>query len=435
MSTSFLGFEIGFYPALFLLFLLLGGAIGAPVYARTVVKKWSGERERHPISRFRTFATSAFFFLAGVSTTLALADVTRQYSVQVVERTISRLFATLDNSGSMHGFWSYPHSVIENPWPIYCSNANVAHSKDARPDINLDIDIELEHALPRVYGSCRMVFRMIDAVERDAVRSKSARKDILGIFRFAQNSYVVTHGTTDYARVRRLMRTLNWRDPRTGISTMYHIALWDMFQVALQRNFCAGSGTCQTEDGIVPLDARDRELIARSLWPESIDVPWTPPPEVLEKLEALRANLSDTALVVITDADKRWFDSALNVAPVSLVKMLSMAEFLEVPVYFISMVDDHELVRPLTERTGRGPMGSPDRGAFFLLTGERDFADMDAVVDNIVSRRFRLVSTKTELRRETYTPFFGLLAAIFLMAGTLVAWSRFGRVIGKGGAP
>ena len=80
-------------------------------------------------------------------------------------------------------------------------------------------------------------------------------------------------------------------------------------------------------------------------------------------------------------------------------------------------------------------MGSRDRGAFFLLTGERDFADMDAVVDNIVSRRFRLVSTKTELRRETYTPFFGLLAAIFLMAGTLVAWSRFGRVIGEGGAP
>jgi hypothetical protein len=147
----------------------------------------------------------------------------------------------------------------------------------------------------------------------------------------------------------------------------------------------------------------------------------------------MRTDLRDTAFIFITDARKDEIDERLEKPPVSLIKMMQLAEFLELPVYVISIDADHEGFRKMAERTGYGPLKGEGRGAFYLMKGEQNFEDMDAIVEKILSNRFRVTSTSDTLLRTSYTTILTITAICLLLAGCILMLSPFGREITKGG--
>ncbi|HEY4519448.1 MAG TPA: hypothetical protein VJH33_00215 [Candidatus Paceibacterota bacterium] len=399
-SATLFGLEIGFYPALFLLVpLLLGATLGVQKVG-AVVKGWSGHTSPLQLQP-RIIVPRLFFFLCALCIVLALSDITRRYTVAQDQYATNRLYTTLDNSSSMYGF------DASGP-PIHCT------------------DKGLKRAYPRIFNACRAMFKIIDAMEAYVKKKNDGSQDKIGLLRFGLFSFVELYGSTDYERARTLMREINWRDPRTGIYTEYHLALWDMFQVALQKNF-------RRADGVVPLDDGDRRALALSLYPESGNTRYAVPRALKAKLEGLRADLKDTAFIIITDAHEGQFEGRLHKSPVSLIKMMQLAEFIELPIYIISIYRDHEVVRKLAEKTGSGPVGGPNRGAFYLLKGEQNFEDMDAIVEKILSARFRVVSTAKRWERESYTSLFASISFLCLLLGLAATLSPFGRTIGKGG--
>lgn len=396
-SVSIFGFEIGMWPALLLLLPLVFGSFGVG-RVRAVTKTWNEDGGISLRSRFRVFLPRACCFVGLVFAVFALADVARRYVVTHDQFAVNRLYVTLDNSSSMYGFGGGD--------PIHCA------------------DKDLKYEYPRIWNGCRAMARIVDATEEYAKTKKDGdeRKDRIGLLRFGLYSFVEIYGTSDYDRVRKVMRELNWRDPKTGIFTEIHLALWDMFQVALQRNF-------RKAEGVTFLDEKERILLVRSLYPEGLEVHYHPPRLLEPKLRALRTDLRDTAFIIITDAHEGQFDGRLDKSPVSLVKMMQLAEFLEVPVYVISIYTDHERVRKLAARTGYGPMGGKDRGGFFLLKGEKNYEHMDVIVNEILASRFRIVATEKEWRRETYTARFALAATVFICLGMFLSLSRYGRTL------
>lgn len=387
---TILGMDFGYWPVLLLLPILLIVVVAVRrVRGRTIKKAWSGAGGNSPSSYVRMTLPGLCYFLATCVIVFALGDVTRRYVTDVVTYAFNRLYITLDNSSSMYGF--------SGDGPIYCEDRN------------------LKYSFPRIWGACRINSRIIDATEVHSKKRDDGRRDQLGFLRFARNSFVGTYGTTDYDRARTWLKELNWRDrEKMGVHTEIHLALWDMWQVALQRNF-------RHADGFTSLDERDRAMLLKAFAAEGSDISavrFQPPRALVPKLESLKSDLRDTAFIIVTDAHEGQFDSRLNASPVSLTKMMKMAEYLEMPVYVISMNIDHAFVRKLAERTGHGPHGGADRGAFYLLKGEKNYEDVDAVVDKILSTRFRTVAKQTT-RREGYTPMLGGLAALLVFLGVL----------------
>ena len=400
-AVTLFGVEVGFWPALPLLLLVLIGLIGR-VHKQGVQKAWSGKSESNLYSRFRIFLPRLCFFLGIAAAMGALADITRTYVVVSDKYATNRLYIDIDNSSSMYNFKGSSE-------PIRC------------------IDKGLKHDFPRIFAACRAIFYIVDAIEAYAKKKGEGSQDQIGLLRFGLHSFVEIYGTTDYERVRKRTRELNWRDPRTDIYTEIHLALWDLFQVALQRNF-------RGEKGMVALDEEDRLILARSLYPEGQNIRYKVPRKLQQKFEAMRVDLRDTAFIFITDAHEGQFDQRLDKAPLSLVKMMQLAEFLELPVYVISINADHEVVRKLAQRTGFGPLGGDSRGAFHLIKGEKNFEDIDLIVEKILKTRFRVVSTSNQLRRESYTTHLTVLATCLVFFGLVLSLSPFGREITKGGS-
>lgn len=401
--TSFWGIEVGFPVALLLLLIVFLGAFLSWRAQPAVEKAWSGTRETSLSSRLRNTLPRICFALGAIFIVLGLADVARRYTVTEHRYMTNRLIVTLDNSSSMYNF-GYGD-------PIHCA------------------DQDLKRTYPRIWGACLAMARLIDETEEYAKKKHAEdRKDQIAILRFGLNSFVESYATSDYDRLRAIMKKLNWRDPRTGIFTEIHLALWDMYQVALQRN---ARGT----EGFQSFSEEERLLLARSLSPEGLEVRYHVPLSLEGKLRAMRADLRDTAFIIISDAQEGQFEQRLDKAPVSLVKMMQLAEYLEVPVYVVSIYADNERVRKLASQTGYGPMGGKNRGAFYLLKGEKNFADMGAIVDKILSARFRFDSRLSELRRESFASLCALLALILIGTGLLLSLSPWGRVLSgkKGG--
>jgi hypothetical protein len=402
MSTALFGVTVGMWPALLLIPLLFLGVWGK-TEKHAITKAWEGEARVTFFSRLRIFLPRFCFALASILIVLAMADITRSFVVVSEQLAVNRLIVTLDNSSSMYNFKG------SDPAPIRCT------------------DKQLKYEFPRIWNACRAMSQLIDATEAYAKKKGEQRQDKIALLRFGLNSFVEVYGTSDYHRVRKVMSELNWRDPRTGVFTEIHLALWDMFQVALQKNFRSAKGS-------VSFDERDRHALLRSLYPEGLDVRYHQPTDIKSKLIELRKDLSDTAFIIITDAHEGQFDGRLDKPPVSLVKMMQLAEYLEVPVYVISINADHERIRKLAEKTGKGPIGGSGRGAFYLLKGEKNYEHMDVIISDILSARFHVDSTHEEVQRESYTSQFAMCAAIFLLLGTILACTRFGRMLtGKDG--
>lgn len=389
------GIEIVYPIALLLIPLLFIGAwVG--VKSSGIIKSWEGGARSSLTTRLRVAIPRACFFLGMLSVIFALADVTRKYVVTSDVLSVNRFIVTLDNSSSMYNFGFGP--------PIFCT------------DHNLKIDF------PRIWNACRAMNQLITSTEEYAKQKGEDRQDKIAILRFGLNSFVEVHPSSDYARLRMVMEKVNWRDPRTGVFTEIHLSLWDMYQVALARNFRGAKNN-------TALSEEERLMLLGALRPEGMTVPFHPPKQIEEKLIALRKDLRDTALIIISDAQEGQFEGRLNKEPVSFIKMMQLAKFLELPVYVISIHNDHEVVRRLAGETGYGPARGPGRGGFHLLRSDKDYTQMDEIIKGILSTRFRPDSTKEEVRRESYTSRFALAGLVLFALGMILRYSPFGRVL------
>ena len=79
----------------------------AKTYTVKEGQSWNA-RMRHGIPSF-------LFFFAAFSMVLALADITRTYTVVLDKKTVNRILVTVDNSSSMYNF----NSEVKS---IYCTD-------------------------------------------------------------------------------------------------------------------------------------------------------------------------------------------------------------------------------------------------------------------------------------------------------------------------
>ncbi|MEK7118306.1 MAG: hypothetical protein AAB869_01730, partial [Patescibacteria group bacterium] len=68
-------------------------------------------------------------------------------------------------------------------------------------------------------------------------------------------------------------------------------------------------------------------------------------------------------------------------------------------------------------------------GQFFLLKGEKNFAHMDQIVNEILDSRFRVIATEKGWRRESFTAHFSGIAVLLICLGMFLALSRLGRTL------
>ncbi len=373
-----------------------------PVFIGIFLKRKGGYMYKESISvsqrgarnLFRTCLPLFFATLTLVFIVLALTDVTRKYSVEEETLSVNRIFVAIDNSSSMYDF--------SGNTPIYCT------------DKNLDI------TFPRIYGACRALYRLIDETQAFSQKKGIGEEDKIAILRFALYSFGQIPPTSDYERLRVTIDKMNWRLRSTlGIFTEIHLALWDMYLMAIERN--------RVRDGeSVYFSKKDIEALYYALAPEegveTISLPNNFMGSVNKegeyipgKIDLLREELKDTVFIIITDAYPGQLDSRLNKEPVSLIKMLSFAKILHLPVYFISTDNPHLVYKRLARETGFGPVGSPNRGDFLVVKKDDSFKRIEELMANILAARFgRKFSTFIE-RRESYTPLFSILALTFFL--------------------
>lgn len=346
-------------------------------------------KQGRPRSYFRSALLFFFVTFGFLSIIVAIADLTRGYTVAKDNFTVNRIFVALDNSSSMY---NYEH--LQDP--IFCA------------DKNLRIDY------PRIYGACRALYRLIDETEVFA-QKKANQKDRIGLIRFALYSFGQVPPTSDYKKLRSVIDEMNWRinsgrSSPLGIYTEIHLALWDMYLMALDRNR-------QEESGYIHIAEKEMSLLKQSLFPEGKETPFSLPHELKKNIPLLQRELQDTAFIFITDALKSQMETRYDKAPFSLKKMMELAALLQFPIYFISTDELHEDYIRLAKNTGSGLPGSKYRGDFLMVPGGEGVEGIEELMNDILQTRLgRTVPTVVE-RRESYSTYLALLALIFFILG------------------
>ncbi len=317
----------------------------------------------------------------------ALADITRRFVFAEEEVSTQRFFVNVDASSSMYGF----HTPLRS---ITCAK-----------------NAEL---FPRIHSACRAVSQLISGVERFASSKQNEQeKDTIGIGQFATYSYVIAYPTQDYDRLREKVRQMEFKSDVLGIFTNMHLAMWDMYLMALDRNLRhVGTPT--------HINGKELRLLAASLAPDSALAQYLPPRELKERLLLIKEELRDTVFVFITDALVTQIDRVMNMAPFSLVKQMQLAAFLEIPVFFLSTDEYHAEMKRLARLTGFGPAGGSYRGDFMVVRREHDFVHIEELIRTIMEARFRMTVSRMVERRESYAEWCIVTALIFAGLGILL---------------
>lgn len=348
--------------------------------------------------RIRTkirFALPSFFEAIGlILFVIALADLTLAHRSVTEKATTHRFISWVDSSSSMT--WKQKPG-----WSGVIPSAIPCKGKDVK-------------FFPRIDGACRALYRIVEEVEQAVKEKGRNEKDLIGIGQFATDSFVVSYFSSDYARLRDKIDRMSLRSQGIlGIYTNIHLGMWDMYLMILDRN-------TKKDSGLTYLTGREMLVLARSLEPGRSGANYIPPSELIEKFLKLRAELKDTVLIMITDALVHQVDNVLNVPPYSLKKMLELASFLEMPVYFISTDEFHMELKRLARATGSGPVGGKQRGDFLVVKKERDYYNIGELVANILRERLGMVVFVPVERRESYAEWFMALGLTSLVIAVVL---------------
>ncbi len=310
---------------------------------------------------------------------VALVDITRGYSVVLGQKTIQRVIANLDVSSSMYGF-SSPLSTIT------CKQNSVF--------------------FPRIRGACRALYRLVDDVEK-ATKNEARPRVTLSLLQFAYRSAVVSYPTTDFVRFREKVDRLEFKDHGLGMATSMHLALWDMFLMALERNG-------KKDTGFTHLTGDDLRKIYAALAPGPQASPLFIPRDLAEKLSRIKSEMRDTVFMVPTDAVVYYLQFRMDGQHPSIRRLMQLAEFLEIPVYFLSTDEHYPELQRLARRTG---------GEFLMVRKEQDEYLIEELVTKILASRFSITVPTYETRRESYADLMLELALTLMVFGVL--WKKF----------
>lgn len=344
--------------------------------------------ERRFWTRVRFSLPLSCIFFAMILIVAALGDATKGYIVVEETARMHRIFIWVDSSSSMYAF----HTTL--------------------PSITCEKNAEF---FPRIYGACRAVSRLIDDMERFTLKKgHDEREGLIGIGQFARDSYVIAYPSQDYNRLREKVRNMQFLSGGIlGISTNIHLAMWDLYLMAFDRNL-------RNTHGATHLSGKELRLLAKSLEPEGMHISYTPPQELAQKLSLIKEELHDTVLIFITDALMGQMDGVMNVPPYSLKKQMQLAAFLELPVFYLSVEDYHPELKRLARLTGFGPSDGDYHGDFLIVRRERDFAHIEELVGRILEARFNMTISHPVERRESYGELCVLLGLIFSVLGLVL---------------
>lgn len=318
---------------------------------------------------------------------VALADITRGYTVVIGQKIFQRFIMGLDVSSSMYGFSTSLSTIT-------CKQNGVLFS--------------------RIKGSCRALWRVVDDVEKET-KGEARPRILLGLLQWAWSSAVVSYPTSDYARFRDKVDKLEFNSHGLGVSTMMHTALWDMFLMAFDRNLKINSG-------FTYFSGRDMQMIYASLAPGPKESPLYLPKDIAEKIAKVKMEMRDTIFIVPTDAVVFYLQGRMDGQHPSIRRLLQLAETLEIPVHFISTDEDYPELKRLARRTGFGPIGGPQRGDFRVVRKEGDIYLIDEMVGAILQSRFGLSVPTYETRRESYSDL--AIEIILTLALFGVMWNK-----------
>lgn len=333
--------------------------------------------------------------IALVMLVFVLVDITRAYVVTTEEMVRHRIFVLIDSSSSMYGFYQTSFSSIT------CKTNG--------------------RFFPRIHGVCRSLYRLLDEVERSAALKGPDSKDQIAIGQFATESYVVSYLTDDYERLRERVDRLEFYSANIlGVATNMHLAIWDMYLMAFERNRDRNSHYTYLSD-------EDLRKLAAALAPGPPGSALALPEELKIKLEKVKRELRDTTFIVITDAVMSYLTSRVEWGtPQSIRRQMQLGEYLEVPWYFLSTDEFYPELARLARLTGYGPIGSKNRGDFLMVKQEGDFAEMQALMSRILQSRLDATVKTTVERRESWAPTFAIVA-LTLLAFSVVWKKTFSR--------
>ena len=345
-------------------------------------KKNIQDKGRRALEKIRFGLPYFFSFFALLALALALADATRSYQSSVQELKTHRIFISVDSSSSM-------------TWGSDTPPAGFAGCQ------------KNSELYPRIDGACKALRRLIDDVEKfSRKKGPGEEKDKIGIIQFAANSYVISYPTNDYDLLKEKARQMVWRkegdygyNQHLGIFTNIHLAVWDMFLMAFERNI-------KKDAGGTFISGSDLRELAKSLVPGK---DFTPPKTLKEKLKKIKEEISDAVLIVITDAYVSQINQTLNAGPYSLRNELKLAAHINLPIYFISTDEFHLEAKKLAVSTG---------GDFVVIRG--GLANMANIVSDILKKRFASRVQIKITRRESYAELFALMALIFISTSLLL---------------
>ena len=328
-----------------------------------------------------------FLFIA------ALADITRTYEFVEGKAGVHRIFLVFDSSSSTYGF-------SQNRFrSITCSTT--------------------AKFFPRLHGACRAVYRVIDEVERFAISKGRGAQDVIGLVQFANYSYVISYPTNDYEGFRKRVDDMElYLAKILGTSTNMHLAIWDAYLMALERNMAKNSN-------FTYLSGQDIRSLAIALAPGEKSSRLTLPDGLREKLAAMRQELRDTTFIVITDALVNFLQGPLeHGSPYSIRRQMQLAEFLETPFFYLSTDEFYPELKRLARLTGHGEPDAASRGDFLMVKKEGDYAQMSELVSAVLKGRFSERVLVRATRRESYGQWCVLAALFFLFLS--IGWKKSG---------
>lgn len=338
----------------------------------------------------------SFLFAAAVII-IALADPTKEYVVMEEKFIANRIFVSIDQSSSMYNFTS-------DATPIYCADKN------------------LNNIFPRIDLACKALYRLIDDTAAFAEKNNVKQITNIGLLRFALYSRVLAYPINDYKQLRAIVDELNWRREvevkgsyGRDIFTEIHLALWDMFLLAIKRNE-------KQDDSLAYFSDMEKKELALALYPESnLNAEFHLPGSLEEKLAKIKEELRDTVFVILTDAFPSQLEGRYNKKPVSFKKMVDLAEFLELPIYIISSDADNALFKKEIRRTGSGPAGGKYRGDFLVMNRGSDdpTKELANLVSMVLETRLGRTTPVPVEHRKSYAPDLALLALTFLIFGLI----------------
>lgn len=338
---------------------------------------------------WRRFASALPFWTRALILVLivaALADITRGDVLVTTQKISQRFIVNIDVSSSMHGF-NTPLKTIT------CKQNAIFFS--------------------RIRGACRALYRLVDVVEREAL--SEGPHVALALLQFAFKSVVVSYPTPDYVRFREKIDGLEFKNHGLSTATSMHFAIWDMLLMAFKRNM-------EGDSGFTHLTGEDLRKIWSALAPGQ--GPLYLPKDVAEKLALMRQEMRDTVFIVPTDAvvyylkdrmDANWIHPTIR-------RVMQLAEYVEIPVYFFSTDEYYPELHRLARRTGFGPENGPHRGDFLMVRKEQEEYRIEELVDKVLASRMGMTIPAYEKRRESYADL--ILELILTLAVFGVLWRK-----------